>query len=74
MSILANNALLGVGLGLRFGLENKERSKEDQRHYIKSLMANLDITLQVQRHCHTIYCMAMQNMIIIIDLDCNCQQ
>ena len=22
-----------VGLGLRFGLENKERSKEDQRHY-----------------------------------------
>ena len=23
----------GVGLGLGFGLENKERSKEDQRHY-----------------------------------------
>ena len=27
-----NNALLGVGLGLGFELENKERSKEDQRH------------------------------------------
>ena len=30
MSKFANNALL-VGLG--FGLENKERSKGDQRHY-----------------------------------------
>ena len=29
----ANNALLGVGLGLGFRLENKERSEEDQRHY-----------------------------------------
>ena len=32
MSMFANNALLGVGLGLGFGLENKERSKEDPRH------------------------------------------
>ena len=30
MSMFASNALLGLGLG--FGLENKERSK-DQRHY-----------------------------------------
>ena len=29
VSMFANNALLGVGLGL----ENKERSKEDQKHY-----------------------------------------
>ena len=35
-----------MGLGLGIGLENKERSKEDQRHYYcKPLMANLDITL-----------------------------
>jgi len=33
MSMFANNALLGVGLGLGFGLENKERSKENPRHY-----------------------------------------
>ena len=33
MSMFANNALLGGGVGVRFGLENKERSKEDQRHY-----------------------------------------
>jgi len=33
MSWFANNALQGVGLGLGFELENKERSKEDQRHY-----------------------------------------
>ena len=31
MSMFANNALLGVGLGL--GIRDKERSKEDQRHY-----------------------------------------
>ena len=30
MSMFINNA--GVGLGLGFGLENKERSKGDQRH------------------------------------------
>ena len=32
-SMFANKALLGVGLGLGFVLENKERSKEGQRHY-----------------------------------------
>ena len=37
MSMFANNALLGGGIRVRvwirgFGLENKERSKEDQRH------------------------------------------
>ena len=32
-SMFANNALLGVGLGLGLGLENKERSKENPRHY-----------------------------------------
>jgi len=32
--MFANNALLGGGVRVRgFGLENKERSKEDQRHY-----------------------------------------
>ena len=31
--IMSNTALLGVGLGLGFELQNKERSKEDQRHY-----------------------------------------
>ena len=29
----ANNALLGRGVGLGLGLENKERTKGDQRHY-----------------------------------------
>jgi len=33
MSMFANSALLGGGVRLGFGLENKERSKEDQRHY-----------------------------------------
>ena len=32
-SMFANNALLGGGVGLGFGLENKERSKGDQKHY-----------------------------------------
>ena len=31
--VLANIALLESGLRLGFGLENKERSKEDQSHY-----------------------------------------
>ena len=31
--MFANNALLGGGGRGRVGLENKERSKEDQRHY-----------------------------------------
>ena len=35
MSRFANNALLGGGIraNLGFGLENKERSKEDQKNY-----------------------------------------
>ena len=33
MSMFANNGLLGGGVRVRFRLENKERSKEDQRHY-----------------------------------------
>ena len=33
MSMFANNALLGSGVRVMFGLENNEISKEDQRHY-----------------------------------------
>ena len=35
--MFANNTLLRAGLGLGFGLENKEKSKEDQRHALLSL-------------------------------------
>ena len=43
MSRIANNALLGGGLG--FGLENKERSKEDHtKGTTKPLLAILDIS------------------------------
>ena len=45
MSTFANNALLGGGV--RFGLENKESSNEDQKYLVtKPLMANLDITVK----------------------------
>ena len=33
VSMFANNALLGSGVKVMFGLENNEISKEDQRHY-----------------------------------------
>ena len=56
MFMFANSALLRVGLG--FGLENKERSKGDQRHHygklghclLELICPSLRMTIYIDQH------------------------